>query len=159
MTENPSRPGQRGRDNGVSRSAPRPTLNPACRCCQAPRLPETADELRAMGKVLQARPGSIWLQERANETLVKNLDLSKYRTIAFATHGLMAGEIEGLGEPGLILTPPRLGTLEDDGYLSAGEIAKLKLNADWVVLSACNTAAADGTPGAEGLSGLSKAFF
>ena len=38
-------------------------------------------------------------------------------------------------------------------------MAQLKLNADWVILSACNTAAADGTPGANGLSGLAKAFF
>ncbi|MBT6429852.1 MAG: CHAT domain-containing protein, partial [Rhodospirillaceae bacterium] len=40
-----------------------------------------------------------------------------------------------------------------------GEVAQLKLDADWVILSACNTAAGDGTPGAEGLSGLAKAFF
>ncbi|MDP1732842.1 MAG: CHAT domain-containing protein [Sulfuritalea sp.] len=125
----------------------------------APRLPETADELRAISKVLKAGPDSIWLQENATETKIKHLDLSKYRTIAFATHGVMAGEIKGIGESGLILTPPREGSLEDDGYLSASEIARLKLNADWVVLSACNTAAADGTPGAEGLSGLAKAFF
>ncbi len=125
----------------------------------SPRLAETADELRAMGKTLKAGPNSIWLQENATETRVKGIDLSKYRTIAFATHGAMAGDIGGVGEAGLILTPPKQGTLEDDGYLSASEIAKLKLNADWVVLSACNTAAADGTPGAEGLSGLAKAFF
>lgn len=124
-----------------------------------PPLPETADELRAMAKALKADQNSIWLRERATETRVKNLDLSKYRTIAFATHGVMAGEINGVGEVGLILTPPQHGTVEDDGYLAASEIAKLKLNADWVVLSACNTAAADGTPGAEGLSGLAKAFF
>ena len=59
----------------------------------------------------------------------------------------------------MLLTPPAQGSLDDDGYLAAGEIAQLKLNADWVLLSACNTAAADGTPGAEGLSGLAKAFF
>jgi CHAT domain-containing protein len=123
------------------------------------RLVETADELRAMGKTLKAGPNSIWLQDEATETRVKNLDLSKYRTIAFATHGAMAGDIGGVGEAGLILTPPLQGTVDDDGYLSASEIARLKLNADWVVLSACNTAAADGTPGAEGLSGLAKAFF
>jgi CHAT domain-containing protein len=125
----------------------------------APRLPETADELRAMAKALKSGQKSLWLQENATETKIKTLDLSKYRTIAFATHGVMAGEIKGVGESGLILTPPRQGSIEDDGYLAAGEIAKLKLNADWVVLSACNTAAADGTPGAEGLSGLAKAFF
>lgn len=71
----------------------------------------------------------------------------------------MAGELNGLGEPGLILSPPSRGTVEDDGYLAASEVAQLKLNADWVVLSACNTAASDGATGAEGLSGLSKAFF
>src|SRR5207237_1241932 len=46
----------------------------------------------------------------------------------------------------------------DDGLLTAGEVAQLKLNADWVVLSACNTAAGD-KPGAEALSGLARAFF
>lgn len=125
----------------------------------APSLPETADELRAMARLLNADAGSLWLRARATERQVKQLDLSDYRLIAFATHGVTAGELSGIGEPGLLLTPPDEGTPEDDGYLSAGEIAKLKMNADWVLLSACNTAAADGTPGAEGLSGLAKAFF
>ncbi|MGH8548839.1 MAG: CHAT domain-containing protein [Methylococcales bacterium] len=51
------------------------------------------------------------------------------------------------------------GTELDDGLLTASEAAQLKLNADWVILSACNTAAPHGTPGAEGLSGLARAFF
>jgi CHAT domain-containing protein len=58
-----------------------------------------------------------------------------------------------------VLTPPDEGSEADDGLLTASEIATLDLNADWVILSACNTAAADGTPGAEGLSGMAKAFF
>jgi len=45
-----------------------------------------------------------------------------------------------------------------DGYLLASEIAALKLDADWVILSACNTAAG-GAEGAEALSGLARAFF
>ena len=49
-------------------------------------------------------------------------------------------------------------TEADDGLLTASEIATLKLNADWVVLSACNTAAGGGE-GAEALSGLARAFF
>ncbi|MBN2688330.1 MAG: CHAT domain-containing protein, partial [Deltaproteobacteria bacterium] len=44
------------------------------------------------------------------------------------------------------------------GLLTMGEIMKLKLNADWVVLSACNTAAAEGS-GSEALSGVGRAFF
>ena len=121
-------------------------------------LPETASELRAMARALKGDDKFIWLREQATETLVKRLDLSRFRTIAFATHGVMAGQVRGAGEAGLILTPPRQGSIDDDGYLSASEIARLRLNADWVLLSACNTAAADGTPGAEGFSGLAKAF-
>ena len=57
-----------------------------------------------------------------------------------------------------MLTPPDQPSALDDGLLTASEAAELKLSADWVVLSACNTAAGDGTPGAEGLSGLARAF-
>lgn len=112
-----------------------------------------------MARTLKAAPDRLWLQQRATESQVKQLDLSRYRTLAFATHGMMAGEIPGTSEPGLILSPPKTASAADDGYLSAGEVAQLSLNADWVVLSACNTAAADGSSGAEGLSGLAKAFF
>jgi len=144
---------------GAQTSSPATAIADVEAIRRAPRLMETADELRSMSRVLKAGPNSLWLQEKANETTLKRLDLSRYRTIAFATHGVMAGELKGATESGLILTPPGQGSIEDDGYLSASEIARLKLNADWVLLSACNTAAADGTPGAEGLSGLAKAFF
>jgi CHAT domain-containing protein len=60
--------------------------------------------------------------------------------------------------PALLLTPPALTSEEDDGLLTASEIIQLKLDADWVVLSACNTAASD-KPGAAALSGLARAFF
>jgi len=122
-------------------------------------LPESGEEIRAMARITKAGPESVWLQEKATEKNVKTLDLARYRILAFATHGVMANELGTGLEPGLLLTPPGKGTLEDDGYLAAGEIARLKLNADWVLLSACNTAAPDGSPGAEGLSGLAKAFF
>lgn len=126
---------------------------------QASPLPDTAVELKALAATLKASADSLHLQQDASERAVKSLDLSQYRVLAFATHGVMAGELSGVAEPGLILTPPPQGTLQDDGYLSASEVAQLKLNADWVLLSACNTAAPDGTPGAEGLSGLAKGFF
>jgi CHAT domain-containing protein/Flp pilus assembly protein TadD len=126
---------------------------------RAPPLPDTATELRALAETLQAGSGSVHLRDRASERLVKQADLSRYRVLAFATHGVMAGEMGGVAEPGLLLTPPPAGSAEDDGYLTASEAAQLRLNADWVLLSACNTAAPDGTPGAEGLSGLARGFF
>jgi CHAT domain-containing protein len=71
---------------------------------------------------------------------------------------LVAGEIAGLGEPALALSRPARASELDDGLLTASEIARLNLNAEWVVLSACNTAAGD-KAGAEAFSGLARAFF
>lgn len=70
----------------------------------------------------------------------------------------MAGDIQGLAQPSLALSIPTQPTADDDGLLTASQVAQLKLNADWVVLSACNTIAGD-KPGAEALSGLARAFF
>ena len=122
-------------------------------------LPETADELGVIARSLGASNDKVYLGVKATETKVKSLDLSKTNVIAFATHGLVAGELRGQAEPGLVLTPPANATRVDDGVLPASEIAQLKLHPGLVILSACNTASADGTPGAEGLSGLAKAFF
>jgi CHAT domain-containing protein len=122
-------------------------------------LPDTSDELKALAHSLKAGTNSVFVGQNATESFVKSIDLSRYRIIAFATHALLAGEFKGLAEPALVLTPPRTGTTLDNGLLTASEIANLRLDADWVILSACNTAAPEGRPGAEGLSGLAKAFF
>ena len=124
-----------------------------------PRLPETADELRAEARILGAPETSLHLGQDATVTSLRRLDLSSTRVLSFATHGLIAGDLPKLGEPALVLTPPARPTSDDDGLLRASEVSRLKLDADFVILSACNTAASDGTPGAEGLSGLAKAFF
>jgi CHAT domain-containing protein len=126
---------------------------------QLPPLPETAGELQAEAQVLGAPVTSVYLRQDATVTKVKSLDLADTRVVTFATHGLVAGDLPALAEPALALTPPSVPTKEDDGLLRASDVSQLKLNADWVLLSACTTAAADGTPGAEGLSGLAKAFF
>jgi len=123
-----------------------------------PQLPETADELRAVARDLDASPADIHLGQDASVTTVKRTPLADYRIVYFATHGLVAGDVKGLAEPSLALTIPARPTNFDDGLLTASEAAQLKLNADWVVLSACNTAAG-GRPGAEALSGLARAFF
>ena len=122
-------------------------------------LPQTEGELKALAAALGAGPDAVRLGDAATVTAVRNDDLAKFRVIAFATHGLLAGELSGLQEPALVFTPPKTPTPDDDGLLTASQAAKLDLAADWVVLSACNTAAGDGAPGAEGFSGLARAFF
>ena len=114
-------------------------------------LPETADELCAVARSLGADTGEIRIGKSATETEIKRLstggNLARYRVLHFATHGVLAGQLRGTREPGLILTPPTTATAEDDGYLSGSEIAALKLDADWVILSACNTAGGAGQCG------------
>jgi CHAT domain-containing protein len=125
-----------------------------------PSLPDTEQELRAMAEALGADAEALLTGAKATEEAVKTGTLAKARVVAFATHAAVAGQIAGLAEPAIVLTPPGEPSERDDGLLTASEVAHdLELNADLVVLSACNTAAADGTPGAEGLSGLAKAFF
>ncbi len=123
-----------------------------------PSLPQTGPELRRLASTLGADEDSLLLADRATEQAVRELDLSTTSVIAFATHGLLSGDLRGLAEPALVLTPPDAVSVEDDGLLTASEIAKLRLSADWVILSACNTAGGDGRPDAEGLSGLARAF-
>ena len=124
-----------------------------------PRLPDTADEIRSIALAMGADPEKdVFLGPAANEHTVKTLDLSRYRVIAFATHGLVPGDLDGLIQPALALSAPEVARTEGDGLLTMEEILVLRLHADWVVLSACNTANGNGA-GAEAISGLGRAFF
>ncbi len=124
-----------------------------------PRLPDTADELKSIALALEADPAKVLhLGKEANERTVKSADLSRYRIVAFATHGLVPGELNGLTQPALALSAPDVADVDGDGLLTMGEILALKLDADWVILSACNTGTGAGA-GAEAFSGLGRAFF
>ena len=105
-----------------------------------PSLPSTRDELAKLSELLTGSKNNLLLGRFANELKIKSMDLSKSQVIAFATHALVAGELPGIMEPGLVLSIPDEPSIKDDGYLTANEIATLKLNADIVILSACNTA-------------------
>ena len=119
----------------------------------------TADEIKRIAEALDADPASdIFLGKSASEHKIKTMDLSNRRIIAFATHALLPGDLDGLDQPALAFSSPTITGSRNDGLLTVGEILKLKLNADWVVLSACNTGAAHGSA-AEAYSGLGRAFF
>ncbi|MBL8882372.1 MAG: CHAT domain-containing protein [Hyphomicrobium sp.] len=142
-----------------------------------PRLDGTRGELTSVGTALKADADDLFFGAEANEATVKLLNrqgkLASYKIIYFAMHGLTANAawyVKGNGgepavtaevgnsEPSLAMAVPQSPSGEDDGLLSTSEIAELKLNADWVVLSACDTAAGEAGD-ADALSGLARAFF
>ena len=141
------------------RSAPQLEGVNSAELAMLPRLPDTAEELTSIAIALQADPAKVLnLGKEANEKKVKSMDLSGFKILAFATHGLVPGELNGLTQPALALSSPDVSGAEGDGLLTMEEILTLKLDADWVVLSACNTGTGAGA-GAEAASGLGRAFF
>ncbi|MFH1980976.1 MAG: CHAT domain-containing protein [Pseudomonadota bacterium] len=126
---------------------------------QLNRLPDTTEEILEIAESLDADTSTdVFLGKAATETAVKTTDLSRKRILAFATHALLPGDLDGLTQPALALSAPEVTDLDEDGLLTAGEILTLRLDADLVVLSACDTGAGDGS-GQEAVSGLGRAFF
>jgi len=123
-------------------------------------LPETTAELKVMAKAMGVEADALVLREAATEKRVRSLNLSNYRMISFATHALMPGETRDNDEGAIVLSSPQSNSSgSEDGLLTSSEIATLKLDADLVILSACNTAAGSDSVGGERLSGLTQAFF
>jgi CHAT domain-containing protein len=117
----------------------------------------SAEEINQVAEYLSPLKSKILLRENAKESNLKELDLSSYKIIHFATHGEVSGAITGINEPFLVLSPPNKSSTED-GLLTMSEIMLLDTNANLIVLSACNTASGD-EAGSEGFSGLTKSFF
>jgi len=93
-----------------------------------PRLPDTADEIRGIALALNADPSqTLFTGEKASEGFVKKADLSGFKVLAFATHGLVPGELEGLQEPALALSSPEVAGGGEDGLLTMSEILALRL--------------------------------
>jgi CHAT domain-containing protein len=143
----------------LRRNAPATQTVDSAELAQLPRLPDTADEVRSIALALHADPAKdVFTGREANERRVRTMDLSNRKVVMFATHGLVPGDLNGLTQPALALSAPSVADVDGDGLLTLDEVLALKLNADWVVLSACNTATGDGA-GAEAVSGLGRAFF
>lgn len=121
-------------------------------------LPDTREEIIAIATALATDPArDAYFGSQANPHQVGQTDLKRRRIVAFATHGLVAGDLPGLDQPALALSPAP-GKDIYSGLLKLEDVMRLTLDADLVVLSACNTAAADGS-GSEAVSGLGRGFF
>ena len=140
------------------RSAPKTTGVSSAELALLPRLADTSAELQEVGKAIGAEDGDIYLHQQASVNKVMTTDMSRTKVVMFATHGLVPGELNGLTQPALALSSPEVTGDKDDGLLTMDKVMTLKLDADWVVLSACNTASGEGA-GSEAVSGLGRAFF
>lgn len=122
-------------------------------------LPKTASEVKAIAGAMGAAPGAVVLGPAFSEDTIKSANLADYRVLYFATHGLLPEHLDCWAEPSLVVSRPAGGDANNDGLLVASEIAELQLDADLVVLSACNTGGPGGASGGESLSGLARSFF
>ncbi|MEL6708075.1 MAG: CHAT domain-containing tetratricopeptide repeat protein [Pseudomonadota bacterium] len=139
----------------AERPSPFRSAENAQRLADLPPLPAAAGELAALGEAVGAERSRVLTGAEATEAALRAADLTSIDVLALSTHGLVAGELDGLEQPALVLTPDE--AQDDDGLLTMQEVMALQLNGAWVVLSACNTAAGSGADGS-GLSGLARAF-
>jgi CHAT domain-containing protein len=116
-------------------------------------LPGAAAELHQLSAALATGGAVVLTGAGATRRSLNALELGRFRVIAFATHGLAPSESGRAGEAALVMSSEG----EAPDLLTASEIAQWQLNADWVILSACNSAAGS-EPGAPQLSGLASAF-
>jgi len=118
-----------------------------------PRLEFSGKEVEAIGAFFNSGSSSIYLRDKATEENLKKTSLDKYTNIHFATHGLI--DDEESDRSSLVFADGK--DSGEDGLLNASEIFDLKLNADLVVLSACQTGLGKLVRG-EGMVGLTRAF-
>lgn len=116
-------------------------------------------EAEQMARDLNAGADVVFSREAATEQRVREAPLASFRFLSFSTHGVMAGEVPGRPEAALLLTRKRFDDPDDDGFLTASEVSRLRLQADLVILSACNTGRINPRAGITGISGLARGFF
>jgi CHAT domain-containing protein len=124
-----------------------------------PRLDDTEVELRRIASAFGAGEESLVLGNKFTESAVTQKPLNQYRVVAFATHGFLPTGLKCGVQPALLVSAPSNASDKGDVFLDASEILDLKLDADLVVLSACNTGGSGDATGGESLSGLARSFF
>ncbi|NOR58367.1 MAG: CHAT domain-containing protein [Sulfurimonas sp.] len=119
-------------------------------------LPETRKEVKKIAQRFPSSNVSMFLGNKALESIVKSTDLKGYEYLHFATHGILGNQIPGIDEPALVLaTEPK--SSGEDGFLTLSEVQELKINSGLTVLSACDTGSGEYFTG-EGVMGLSRGF-
>jgi len=127
---------------------------------ELPSLPGTRREISAVAsKVFNAPPDDMVLGAAFTKARLTTTDLTQYQVIHLATHAFLPTDLHCLAEPLIIMSTARGAPNVDDSLLKLGDILALKLDANIVMLSACNTAGPSGATTGDSLSGLASAFF
>jgi CHAT domain-containing protein len=124
-----------------------------------PPLPAATRELDAARQLLGARVEDRMLGTAFTAEAVRRATLRDHRVLHFATHALLPAEIACQPEPAIIASTPSAAPDAAPALLTASAIANLDLDADLVILSACNSGGPGGTTAGESLSGLARSFF
>jgi CHAT domain-containing protein len=127
---------------------------------QLPPLPGTRKEILAVGNsVFHAPASDLVLGAAFTKARLTTSDLSQYRVIHLATHAFLPTELRCRPEPLIVVSTPKGAANANDSFLGLSDILALKLDANLVMLSACNTAGPSGATTGDSLSGLARAFF
>ncbi|MGG5809330.1 CHAT domain-containing protein [Falsiroseomonas sp. CW058] len=123
------------------------------------RLPGTRAEVLAAQRLTGAAPDAVRLGTDFTGASLRQARLDQYRVIHLATHALLPGELSCLPEPAIVVSAPPGARDASAAFIRASEVLGLRMDADLVVLSACNTGGPGGEGGGEALSGLARSFF
>jgi CHAT domain-containing protein len=122
------------------------------------KLPDTRVEVTAIGQRLGVGSEEEVFGDQFTKTRVMSPDVSRQRIVLLASHALLPEDLKCQPGPSIVVSVPTTSPNANAAFLAPGDIEKLKLDADLVVLSACNTAGPSAKTG-ESLSGLARAFF
>lgn len=160
--KSPGSPQNRQAQAAALSTAPSPALKRALRSVRGeegptslPRLLFSRDEAEAILSMAPQQSGLKAVDFRANRNLAMSDELAEYRVIHFSTHGLLDSRYPELS--GLVLSLVDEAGQPQEGFLRLHEIYNLRLNAQLVVLSACQTGLGKEVRG-EGLIGLTRGF-
>ena len=124
-----------------------------------PALPYTQKELEAARQLMGASTSDELLGPAFTADAVMRVPLKDYRTLQFSTHALLPAELRCQDQPAIITSAPPGAGDASGALLTTDRILGLNLDADLVILSACNSGGPGGTTAGESLSGLARAFF
>ena len=124
-----------------------------------PLLPYAKKELDAARQLLGANTTDELLGANFTAAHVVAAPLKNYRILQFSTHALLPTDLRCQSEPAIVTSAPAGATDAKGALLTASQVVQMDLDADLIILSACNSGGPGGTTAGESLSGLARSFF